>query len=166
MAIVDPRPTQSIDLSNARQVMLDVVNAHSGQGPGCFQSATILRTVSDRLGVGADVDAQQAVLTLWHDLFRTGMLAPGYNLSNPDLPFVHLTDSGRKALENLSRDPSNPDGYLRHLRSQGFSDPVAVSYIEEAVLAYTSGCYKSVAVMVGCATERLVYCPQFLGIGS
>jgi hypothetical protein len=84
------------------------------------------------------------------------MLAPGYDLANSDLPFVHLTDAGRKALENVSRDPSNPDGYLSNLRSQGFSDAIAASYIEEAVLAYSSGCYKSAAVMVGCATERLV----------
>lgn len=156
MAIHHPRPPESIDLSNARQVMLDVVNARASQGPGYFQSGPILQTVSQRLGVGRDTDAQQAILTLWHDLFRIGMLAPGYDLSSPDLPFVHLTDSGRRSLQNISRDPSNPDGYLCHLRSEGFNDPIADSYIEEAVLVYSSGCYKSVAVMVGCATERLV----------
>ena len=136
--------------------MLEVVS-ESAQDPGSFLSGVVLEEVCKRLGVGRrDDEAQRAVLTLWYDLFRMGMVAPGFNLMNPDLPFVHVTDAGRKALENVSRDPSNPDGYLSHLRSQGFGDPIAVSYIEEAVLDYTSGCHKSVAVMVGCATERLV----------
>ena len=84
------------------------------------------------------------------------MLAPGYDLCNPDLPFVHMTDSGRASLANISRDPANPDGYLAHLSIKQLTDPVALSYIHEAVLSYNSACHKAAAVMVGCATERLV----------
>ncbi len=84
------------------------------------------------------------------------MIAPGCNLNNPDLPFVHLTEIGRIALQHFSRDPTNPYGYLAHLIEKGLSDDVVHSYISEAVNAFNSNCYKSVAVMVGCATERYV----------
>ena len=50
---------------------------------------------------------QQAILTQWGELFRTGLLAWGLNLNNPNPPFFHLTDRGRLALENATRDPSN-----------------------------------------------------------
>lgn len=84
------------------------------------------------------------------------MLAPGYDLLNPSLPFMHITDAGRKTLENVSRDPSNPDGYIAHLSENLLTDEIALSYIREALMTYNSACFKASTVMVGCATERLV----------
>jgi hypothetical protein len=53
---------------------------------------------------------EQAVLTQWQELFRTGLLAWGHDLNNPNLPFFHLTDIGRRALANATRDPTSPVG--------------------------------------------------------
>lgn len=156
MAIHEIKASPPIDLANARQVVLEVVNAKASAGPGYFQAGSLLNQVSKRLGISGNIEAEQAVLTIWYDLFRVGMLAPGYNLSNPDLPFVHLTAAGRTTLSNINRDPSNPDGYTAYLAKQGLTDPIAQSYICEAVMTYNSSCYKASAVMVGCATERLV----------
>ena len=89
-------------------------------------------------------------------LFRNGILYWGYNLSNPNPPFCHVTDHGRKVLKNISRDPSNPDGYKAYLLNKVNLDPISSSYIEEALKTYNSDCIKASSVMVGAAAERLV----------
>ena len=83
-----------------------------------LQQASILRAVGRKLGAADHrPELQEAILTQWYDLFRTGFLAWGLNLTNPNPPFFHLAESGRQALANATRDPSNPAGYLRHLDS-------------------------------------------------
>src|ERR1700691_994676 len=78
-----------------------------------LQQTSVLNGVQAKIGRGHD----EAILTQWGELFRTGLLAWGLNLSNPNPPFFHLTERGRAALANLWQDPSEPVGYLRHLSS-------------------------------------------------
>ena len=138
-----------------RKTLLEVIYEKAKMGPGYFQSNSILSDTSRRLDIrGAELE--QALLTIWYDLFRTGQLSWGYNLANPDPPFCHLTNQGRKTLENLSRDPSNPDGYLAHLSELGPLNPIANSYIKEALKTFNSDCYKSSAVMVGASAESMI----------
>jgi hypothetical protein len=59
-------------------------------GPGYAQDMVVLRMAAERLGVGADLERQQRLLTAWHDLFRSGQLAWGYDVDNPTAPFFHL----------------------------------------------------------------------------
>jgi hypothetical protein len=89
-------------------------------------------------------------------LFRTGLLAWGRSLSNPSSPFFHLTERGRQALENLTRDPSNPAGYLRHLASIAAPNPIAMSYLTEGLECYVAGLFKAAAVMVGGSAESMI----------
>jgi hypothetical protein len=140
---------------NIRQVMLKVISEFSKRDHN-FQSHGVLDETGRRLGIHNNVEIEQAILTLWHDLFRTGHIAWGFNLSNPNPPFCHLTAQGRKALEHYSRDPWNPDGYLTYLYGVGELNPIARSYIEEALKTYNSNCFKATAVMVGAATESMV----------
>lgn len=102
------------------------------------------------------MELEEAILTQWGELFRTGLLAWGLNLSNPNPPFFHLTERGRRALANATRDPSNPAGYLRHLSSMGQIDPIALAYLSEALDCYVAGLFKAGAVMVGGASERII----------
>ena len=110
------------------------------------------RGVAVKLGPGND----RAILTQWRELFRTALLAWGLDLMNPDPPFFHLTERGRKALAHLTRDPSNPAGYLRHVASVSTLDPVAESYLKEALDCDVGGLFKATAVMVGCSAESLI----------
>ena len=149
-------PPPAFDAARARIVMLEVIARYEKQGPGFFQAGSILREVAKQLGGSGNLDIEQAILTLWYDLFRSGHLSPGYNLNNPDLPHCHLTDQGRETLRHASRDPANPDGYLEHLKNRGPLDPVAKSYVDEALNTYNASCFKAAAVMIGAATERIV----------
>ena len=138
-----------------KKTILDVVRELEPQGPGMFQQGSVLNECVKRLSM-RDGDSQRALLTYWHDLFRTGYLAWGYNLSNPNPPFLHITERGRNILKNLSRDPSNPEGYLEYLERETELNPIAYSYLKEALDTFNQECYKAASVMVGAASESMV----------
>lgn len=116
----------------------------------------ILDEIQRRLDARNDSDLERAILAQWNDLFRTGYLGWGLNLSNPDPPFFHITDRGRSALERLSRDPGNPGGYLKYIRSVAKLNAVADSYLLEALNCFVADLHKGAAVMLGAAAESLV----------
>lgn len=138
-----------------RQTVLQVVTELANLPNTALQASAILQESARRLGIRG-VNHEQALLAFFNDLFRMGYLAWGHNLANPAPPFCHITDRGRAALATHSRDPSNPDGYLAHLHAAAQLNPIAESYIREALTAYGGGCFKATAVMVGAAAETLV----------
>ncbi len=136
-------------------MLFAVIDEYAKHGPGYTQAGGVLQEVARRLNLWNKTEAEQALLTLWSDLFRQGYLSWGYNLANANPPFFHISQQGRIALQNYSRDPANPDGYLAHLGSSTILNPVAKSYIAEAVQTFNSGCIKATAVMVGAAAESV-----------
>ena len=147
-----------IDGARIRQVILEMVRAYSRDTKASMQTRTVLQQAAERLlgGSTLDPDLQRAMLAVWHDLFRSGHLAWGWDFFNAEPPFCHVTEQGRRALENISRDPANPCGYVAHLRKMGQLSPIVDSYVGEALKAYNSDCYKAAAVMIGAAAESVV----------
>lgn len=137
-----------------REALLSEIKAQEPktQMDQTLQQTSILKAAEKKLGGGHD----EAILTQWGDLFRTGLIAWGFNLMNPNPPFFHLTARGRQALENLTRDPSNPAGYLRHLASIATPNPIAMSYLTEALECYVAGLFKAAAVMIGGSAESII----------
>lgn len=144
-----------MDGEKLRRTVLEVVRELGGRGDSHLQSGSVLEEATRRLGIRG-IEQEQALLDFFGDLFRIGYLAWGFNLANPNPPFCHITDRGRVALASLSRDPSNPDGYLANLRAMGRLNPVSESYIREALATYSASCFKAAAVMVGAASEGVV----------
>lgn len=146
------------DTYDIRTIMLQVIQDQQPKGPtdASLQQDSVLDETKRRLGIACDLTKEQAILTTWHDLFRTGYLAWGFNITNPHPPFFHVTESGRRTLESLSRDPGNPAGYLRHLASIAKLNTIAHSYLIEGLECYVAGLYKAAAVMVGGATESII----------
>jgi hypothetical protein len=149
--------TQS-DRLDIREVLLAEIKARqpSGYTSAPLHQKSILDAVAKRLNANQRPDIEEAILTQWHDLFRTGLLAWGLNLSNPDPPFFHLAERGRQALVHLERNPSNPAGYLRHLASIAELESVSMSYLVEGLECYAAGLFKAASVMVGGAAEKTV----------
>jgi len=141
-----------------REVLLAEIKAQepTGYSGPTLQQTSVLNAVARTLGANQNLDLEQAILTQWDELFRTGLLAWGLNLSNPNAPFFHLTERGRQALQNVTRDPSNPAGYLRHLASVATLEPVAMSYLAEGLECYVAGLFKAAAVMVGASAESVI----------
>lgn len=146
------------DTYDIRAVILQVIQDQHPKGStdASLQQDSVLKETNRRLGIAYDLTKEQAILTTWHDLFRTGYLAWGLNITNPNSPWFHLTESGRRTLASLSRDPGNPTGYLRHLASIAKLNPIAHSYLTEALECYVAGLHKATAVMVGGATESII----------
>ena len=137
-----------------RQAMLEVVNRCSGQRH--LQTNEIIDGTLSELGISRpNVDMQRVILDMFQDLFRKGQLTWGCDFSNPNPPFCHVTERGRETLQNLSRDPANPDGYLNQTQLSNINE-ISLSYIKEALQTYNSNCFKAAAVMVGAASEALV----------
>jgi hypothetical protein len=145
-----------VDGQTIRRVLLEVLDEYSRKRPDFLHIEATLQEAAQRLGLHDNMAAEQALLTLFYDLFRTGHLSWGLNLANAGPPRFHLTDQSRQTLQHLSRDPANPDGYSAHLARQGSLNPIANSYIQEALRAYNSDCFKATAVMVGAAAESLI----------
>ncbi len=72
--------------------LLDIAKECLEQGPAYAQETIVLREAAGQLKVGRDLKQQQRLLTMWHDLFRNGKLAWGYNIDNPNYPFFHMAE--------------------------------------------------------------------------
>jgi hypothetical protein len=144
-----------MDGRELRKTVLEVVKEAGTRQNTALQSATILHESAKRLNIRG-IEEQRALLAFFGDLFRIGYLAWGHDLLNSSPPFCHITDRGRIALAAVSRDPTNPDGYLANLQVSGSLNPVTESYIREALATYAAGCFKATAVMVGAAAESVV----------
>jgi len=109
------------------------------------------------------------LLVLIQDVFWEfiiqGIIAPGANLSNPNLPFFHTTDYGKKVIESGEFLPHDPTGYLERFRTEaGFTDPTVEAYLSESLNCFVRGSYVASVVMLGVASERsfLLLCESLL----
>lgn len=137
---------------NIREALL---KAMKSQPRNYSNPKQILEETGNQLGAEKNTDLQRAILFEWQRLFTNGIAAWGVDFNNCDPPFFHLTDLGNKALGNISRDPANPDGYMRHLKTI-LSNPIAESYALEALDTFSKNCFKATAVMIGVAAESIV----------
>lgn len=144
-----------------REVLLKCLETRSSLRPEFVLDATgVISYVASQLNINDTTDPnrdkQRLLLTIWNDLFREGLVAWGADIAHMNPPHCHLTNRGRELLNNISRDPRNPRGYMTNLDSLTTIDPIARSYIEESLKTFQSQCWKATAVMVGCAAECLV----------
>jgi len=95
-------------------------------------------------------------LELFWDLFRQGIISLGTNDANPEFPWFHVTEMGRRILAG-----DNPyfahdvTGYAARLKQDiPAIDEVTLIYLKEALQDFRSGCVLSATVMLGVATEH------------
>jgi hypothetical protein len=92
---------------------------------------------------------------LWH-LLTEGVLAPGIDSANLNLPWFHVTEFGRAVLESASANVFDPDGYLDFVRSRvSAADPTVLAYLAESLNSLRRGTLVASAVMLGIAAERV-----------
>lgn len=139
---------------NLRETLLKIVEDQ--QPRDAFSSGLQQGLVLDEARRRLPDVSDEAILTQWGELFRTGLLAWGMNLSNPNPPFFHATELGKRALANATRDPSNPAGYLRHLDGLVSLSPTTESYLREGLECYVAGLTKAAGVMIGAAAESII----------
>ena len=101
---------------------------------------------------------------LWEFMIQ-GIIAPGLNVSNPNLPWFHITDYGKKVLASGEFLPHDPTGYLERFHNEITNpDPTVESYLSESLNCFTRGNFIASVVMLGIASERafLLLCESLL----
>ncbi len=75
---------------------------------------------------------------IFWELIIQGIIAPGINSSNLNLPFIHLTEYGKHCIEANSILPHDPDGYLKRMEvlvGRPLDDTVLL-YVREGLLIF------------------------------
>jgi hypothetical protein len=85
-----------------------------------------------------------------------GILAPGMDSHNLNLPWFHITEHGRKVLASSEPQPYDPTGYLARLRERvPAPDPTVVAYLAEGLETFRKSNFVASTVMLGIAAERV-----------
>lgn len=93
---------------------------------------------------------------MWECLIKR-LLIFGLNDANPEWPFYRLTSQGKELVKAGHPQPYDPDGFVAYFRRNVSGiDPTVDGYFAEAVQAFNSGCNRAAAVMLGCASEKLL----------
>ena len=95
------------------------------------------------------------------ELLIQGVLAPGKNSLNLNLPFVHVTEYGVRCLDDGSILAHDPDGYIAGLLSDipNADEGQSVQVVEaarEGLLSFLAGCYAASIICFGRAAEILL----------
>jgi len=87
-------------------------------------------------------------------LILEGVLAPGTGWQSPNLPFLRLTEYGKKCVAAGDVLPHDPDDYLARLKQLCPSiDGLTLLYLGEALQTFRAGNHLATAVMIGVAAE-------------
>lgn len=90
-------------------------------------------------------------------LLNRGIIAPGaIGNYGPNLPSFHVTEYGKKCLEEKDILPYDSELYLDKLRKINNVDEWVLFYIEQALECYNNYCYESSLIMIGLANECIV----------
>lgn len=92
---------------------------------------------------------------LWQ-LINQGILVQGLDSSNPQWPFLSLTEWGEEYVKGGGADVYDPDGYLAALNETHPLDDVERRYLAQAAAAFRADLADAAAVMLGGASEHLL----------
>lgn len=105
------------------------------------------------------------VTEVFWQLLIEGIVAPGMNSSNQNLPWFHVTEYGRKVLVEEAGHPHDEAGYLARVQTRvPQPDPTVLAYLTEALTTFRRGTPVASTVMLGIAAERvfLMVCDSLL----
>jgi len=90
-------------------------------------------------------------------LIIQGILVPGRDDNNKTLPFIRLTEYGKRCVAENKILPHDPDGYLKEFQvAVPAADPAVVEYVTEALQCFIHGLNRSAAIMLGGASEKAI----------
>lgn len=119
--------------------------------------------------IGDPKDAREKLVflaqdVLWEFMIQ-GIIAPGLNVSNPNLPWFHITEYGKKVLNEGEFLPHDPTGYLDRFRTEIKNpDPTVELYLSESLNCFARGNFIASVILLGVASERafLLLCDSIL----
>jgi len=93
---------------------------------------------------------------LW-ELLVQGVLAPGKNSLNLNLPFVHLTEYGSQCLDDGRILVHDPDHYIARLTetTDAVIDDLVLDSVREALAIFITGSWTASVILLARAAEHL-----------
>jgi hypothetical protein len=108
---------------------------------------------TEREGRNALVFAAQEVF--WQ-LVVEGVLSPGMDSNNIELPWFHVTRYGQEVLKAGPANPHDPTDYLRRIHDKiPQADQTVLVYLSESLNSFRHGDRVASTVMLGIAAERV-----------
>jgi len=95
---------------------------------------------------------------LW-ELLLQGILAPGKNSLNPDLPFVHVTEYGARSFDGGALVAHDPDRYIERLiaATQEGAPSLLIESARVALESFLDGRHASALVLLSHAAEHVLH---------
>ncbi len=116
------------------------------------------KTAKEKLYINEKFE-QNEVIRCWDKFWfyiTNGILAPGTDLNNLDLPFLHLTDVGHKILVE-GVNPYSRDVYFMNIENKAkpLMDDISEMYLLESLNSFYNHCYLGAMVLLGGFSERI-----------
>lgn len=89
-------------------------------------------------------------------LLNNYIIAPGMYGNSPELPFFHITEHGKRCIDERDILPYDIDGYMAKLKELDTLDEWVEFYMMEALKCYNANCYNAATAMIGLSSEVLV----------
>lgn len=107
--------------------------------------------------LGLEVN-QSDVLRCWAKLWEyitNGVLAPGSDSTNMDLPFLHLTKYGRDIIQGIT--PYSEHSYIQKIESvcNPLLDDISKMYLRETLKSLYRQCYLGGMILLGGFSEKV-----------
>jgi hypothetical protein len=99
------------------------------------------------------------------ELVVEGIVAPGADAWNLELPWYHVTSYGRQVVDAEAGHPHDEASYLSRIRAVvGTPDDTVMAYLTESVRAFRRATPVAATIMLGIAAERvfLLLCDSLL----
>jgi hypothetical protein len=91
---------------------------------------------------------------IWY-LIIERIITIGIDSSNPEWPWLKLTDYGNEVVNSTLPVPHDPSGYIRRIKTEVPSlDPIILRYLEESLSTYNIDAILSSTITLGCASEK------------
>ena len=102
-----------------------------------------------------EVDYKDQIREIIWGLVIQGIVIPGANTNQADLPFMQVSQWGKKCLELGEYLPHDAGEYASRLKTEiPDVDSSIILYMQESLIAFRSGAYLGSAVMTGVGAER------------
>ena len=114
----------------------------------------------NRMNPGADTNLNYAEVDLFmervHYLLNQMVIGPGNARDvSADLPWIHLTEYGKKCIEERDILPYDTDGYIAKIQSCSRHTVWDVYYIQQILGCFNRGLYDAATMMLGIEGEYL-----------
>jgi len=156
--VVFKMTNSGLDEIQIEQIVNEIIRPKPSEGGIQFSGGSFrpkFRRAVKTLGLNVN---QDDVLRCWAKLWEyitNGVLAPGSDTNNLDLPFLHLTKYGQDIIQGIT--PYSEHSYIQKVESvcNPLLDDISKMYLRESLKSFYRHCYLGGMVLLGGFSEKV-----------